>query len=66
MSVMQGWSGFPFLAKPVYMYIVHRVCTNIQVEVDNIPDAISKFAIDKVNLYPLYIMLLSCSKDSKL
>lgn len=67
MSIIQGGCGFPFLSKPVYCYISCGKYTNINVDLDCIPDAVLKFAIEKVVfvsqlidtlcIYMLYIFL---------
>lgn len=51
MSIIQGGSGFPFLAKPVYSYISRGKYTNIEIMVDDIPDPALKFAVEKVTSY---------------
>ena len=48
MSITQGGSGFPFLARPVYEYITTGKYTNITVEANDIPDVTLKFAFEKV------------------
>ena len=45
---MQGGSGLPFLAVPVYDYLCTGKNTGIVVSSDEIPDPTLRFVVDKV------------------
>lgn len=49
MSVVQGGHGFPFLAPPVYEYLVSGKCTGITVESGDVPDHTLQFVLNKVS-----------------
>ena len=48
MSIVQGGSGFPFLAPPVYSYLSTGKCNNIDWQLEDVPDPTLKFAVEKV------------------
>ena len=50
MSIIQGGSGFPFLAPPVYDYLVTGKCTGITVDNRDVPDHLLQFVLQKVSL----------------
>ena len=54
MSIIQGGSGFPFLAPPVYEYFVMGKCTDVTVENDDIPDHMVKYIVGKVRVYYIF------------
>lgn len=54
MSIIQGGSGFPFLAPPVYEYFVTGKCTDVTVENDDIPDHMVKYIVEKVRVYNIF------------
>ena len=49
MSVVQGGCGFPFMAQPLYNYIVHGSIKGINVSVSDIPDGTLRFIVAKVS-----------------
>ncbi len=49
MSITQGGSGIPFLAKEVYSYIVTGEYTQCTVDVNDIPEGILKFVVQSVS-----------------
>ena len=52
MSIIQGGgSGFPFLAPPVYEYLVSGKCTGITVRNADVPDRLLQFVLSKVCKY---------------
>ena len=57
MSIVQGGSGFPFLAPSVYEYFVTGKCTGITVDNGDIPDHMLKYIIEKVRLVCILIMI---------
>ena len=61
MSIMQGGSGFPFLAEPVYRYMCTGESTGIVVSNDQVPDHTLRFVLDKVWIvFVMIIVLLIC------
>jgi hypothetical protein len=52
MSVIQGGCGFPFLARPLFDYLVQGHYKGINVPVEDIPDGTLRFIIEKVRLIP--------------
>ena len=48
MSIIQGGSGFPFLAPPVFEYLVSGKCVGMEIEDQNIPDETLQFVAKKV------------------
>lgn len=48
MSIAQGGNGFPFLSKVVYSYITSGKYTNIDIDLNDIPDPTLQFALVKV------------------
>ena len=50
MSIVQGGSGFPFLAPPVYDYFVTGKCTDVTVENCDVPDRTLQCILQKVKL----------------
>ena len=57
MSIIQGGCGLPFLARPMYDYLVTGQCTGIShlVPIKDIPDAELKFVVTKVYTLIIYI-----------
>lgn len=55
MSVIQGGSGFPFLALPVYQYIVTGKCANITLGKGAAPDNFLQLMIEKVTTQTCYM-----------
>ena len=51
MSVMQGGSGFPFMADAVYNYFCTGDSTGIIVPNDKVPNHILRCALEKVCVY---------------
>ena len=54
MSIVQGSHGLPFLAPPVYEYLVSGKCTGISVENSDVPDMSLQFVLSKVSCIVLY------------
>ena len=50
LSVLHGGNGFPFLAEPVYNYIVTGAYNCIQVATEDVPDNVLQLVIEKVKL----------------
>ena len=50
MSVIQGGCGFPFLARPLFDYLVQGHYKGISVPVEDIPDGTLRFIVEKVRL----------------
>ena len=64
MSVMQGGCGLPFLARPIFDYLVRGQYKGISVPVSQIPDPTLRFIIEKVGIKFLVLilfLLLDCS-----
>ena len=49
MSIVQGGSGFPFLAPAVYEYLVSGKCTGITLQNSDVPDHTLQFVLSKVS-----------------
>ena len=49
MSILQGGSGLPFFAPPVYNYLVHGSCTGISIDTADVPDPALKSTLEKVS-----------------
>lgn len=49
MSMVQGGHGFPFLALPVYEYLVSGRSTGVTLENVDVPDPLLKFVLRKVS-----------------
>ena len=49
MSIIQGGCGIPFLAHPVYEYILRGTCTNVQINVADIPVLSLRDTVQKVS-----------------
>ena len=47
-SLVQGGSGYPFLAPSVYSYLCGQDISRIKVEVGEIPDLELKYFLEKV------------------
>ncbi len=50
MAIIQGGSGFPFLAPPVYEYIVSGKCTGVAIETTDVPDQMLLITLQQVHL----------------
>ena len=50
MSVVQRGCGYPFLAEPLFKYLVDGCMKGINVAVSDIPDGTLRFIVGKVSL----------------
>ena len=48
LSVMHGGNGMPFMAQPVFDYLVSGTYTEVKVAATEIPDHIIRFIVEKV------------------
>ena len=48
MSIIQGGSGLPFLAEPVYNYLCTGECTGLAIQTEEVPDPTVRFVLKRV------------------
>lgn len=50
LSILHGGNGLPFLAPPVYKYLVTGSYDSISVSASEIPESTMKFVVEKVRM----------------
>ena len=56
LSVMHGGNGMPFMAQPVFDYLVSGPYTEVKVVATEIPDHMIRFIVEKVQSTFLYLL----------